>query len=237
MSDAVLIGKLTALELEKIAEYFRINGLLESPSNRTGAISNQRAIYVRNDYAGTAPAYGCMQVTGTVEVNGQNYLKVSRPADSTGAAGWYVFNGPNAIAQDEYGIAFDGPLCRMLTDGSTITAGDIWGPVASQWTIAPKGLLFEAIGGDDIATDVMKGFFKTGVNAMVCKTPGGGIAARSGTTVSSATCTAWNRASSTLSAGSATITVYNLSTTAVAATAFIVAELTNIGWVAVWEDC
>ena len=73
--------------------------------------------------------------------------------------------------------------------------------------------------------------------ALVCKTPGGGIAARSGTTVSSATCTVWKRTGTTLSATTSTVTVYNLSPTAVAATVEIVAVPTNIGLVAVWEDC
>lgn len=74
-------------------------------------------------------------------------------------------------------------------------------------------------------------------SGVVMKTPGGGIAARSGTTVSSATCTIWNRSGSTMSAGSETYEVWNLSTTAVGNSVFIVAVITNIGWVAVWEDC
>lgn len=74
-------------------------------------------------------------------------------------------------------------------------------------------------------------------NAVVMKTPGGGIAARSGTTVSSATCTQWNRATSTMSTSTETYTVWNLSTVAVDPSVFIVAVETNIGWVAVWEDC
>lgn len=74
-------------------------------------------------------------------------------------------------------------------------------------------------------------------SSLVAKSPGGGIAARSGTTVSSATCTVWQRSGTTLSATTQTITVYNLSTTAVGNTVYIVATMTNIGWVAVWEDC
>ena len=75
------------------------------------------------------------------------------------------------------------------------------------------------------------------VTGLVCVTPSGGIAARSGTTVSSATCVVWKRSSSTLSATSSSVTVFNLSTTAVAGNAYIVADPTNIGLVAVWEDC
>lgn len=73
--------------------------------------------------------------------------------------------------------------------------------------------------------------------SLVCKTPGGGIAAKSGTTPGSATCTIWKRTGTTLSATTRTVKVWNLSTTAVAETVEIVAVPTNIGYVAVWEDC
>lgn len=72
---------------------------------------------------------------------------------------------------------------------------------------------------------------------IVLITPSGGIAARSGSTISSASCTIVNRSGSTISTGTATYTVWNMSTSAVAGTAYIVAEWTNIGLVAVWEDC
>lgn len=75
--------------------------------------------------------------------------------------------------------------------------------------------------------------------SVVAYTPSGGIAARSGSTVSSASCTVYDRSGSTISASSPSrsVAVYNLSTTAVAASVYIVATLTNIGYVAVWEDC
>jgi hypothetical protein len=94
--------------------------------------------------------------------------------------------------------------------------------------------LVQLIGGAD-REHIMSVASRRG--GLVCKTPGGGIAARSGTTVSSATCTVWKRATSTMSAGTTTLPVWNLSTAAVAATEFIVAVPTNIGYVAVWEDC
>jgi hypothetical protein len=162
MTDGVLIGKLTALDLQKIAEYFRLHGLLEQPARRTTELSGQQPIFVKNDYAGTIPPYACLQVTDTIEDGNYNYLQVDQPADADGTAGWYVFNGPRAIEENGFGVAYDGPLCRMLTDGSTVTAGELWGPVANQFTIAPGGSLFVAAGEDNIATDVMRGFFKGG---------------------------------------------------------------------------
>lgn len=73
--------------------------------------------------------------------------------------------------------------------------------------------------------------------AILCRTGGSGIAARSSTTISSASCTVWIRSGTTISASSTTIPVFNLSTTAVAANAYVIAIPTNIGFAAGWEDC
>jgi hypothetical protein len=73
--------------------------------------------------------------------------------------------------------------------------------------------------------------------SLVCKTPTGGILARSGTTPGNALCKIVNLSGSTLSDSTAEIDVLNLSTSAVGANRYIVAVMTNIGWQAVWEDC
>lgn len=187
----VLIGKELAIEMRRVVEHYRLHGVLGSDGRKTAALINGPAIYVRNDDATEAPAFACMQVVGTVEVGGQNYLKVDKPIDADGTAGWFVFNGPYAIPAGDFGVASDGPLCRMLTDGSTVTAGGLWGPVSGQWTIAPGGTLFIASGEDDIAADVMRGFFKGGGSGGtgLAKTPSGGIPARSSITAGVATCT------------------------------------------------
>ena len=79
----------------------------------------------------------------------------------------------------------------------------------------------------------------------ICKTPAGGIAARSGTTPGSATCTLWTNSGGTLAewvspqGAAQTVTVYNLSTSAVSAAAYIIAcgELLGGTLLAMWEDC
>ena len=80
----------------------------------------------------------------------------------------------------------------------------------------------------------------------IMKTPSGGIGARSGTTPGSASCTFWWIGVGGLLAewlnpqGAAqTATVYNLSTSAVAGSAYIVAmqDLLSGRLIAVWEDC
>jgi hypothetical protein len=71
----------------------------------------------------------------------------------------------------------------------------------------------------------------------IAMTPGGGIAARSGTTISSADCAVYSGEGGTLTSAGITVPVYNLSTTAVGASKYIVAAWAGGVLVAVWEDC
>lgn len=70
--------------------------------------------------------------------------------------------------------------------------------------------------------------------AMVCKSPSGGIA---GGTLAAGTCAIWTKSGTSLVATSRTIEVTNLSSQAIVGGALMVALLTNIGYVSVWEDC
>lgn len=115
-------------------------------------------IYVTNVSGEVIPPFACMQCTGTEEIGDQNFTLVNKPADATGAAGGFLFNGPTEIPIYEEGIAQKGPVVRMLTNGAAITAGAKWKPTASAWTVAPSGTLFQAIGADNIETNVMKAF-------------------------------------------------------------------------------
>lgn len=71
----------------------------------------------------------------------------------------------------------------------------------------------------------------------VCKNGATAIAARSGSTLSSQNCTLYSTAGGTLTAQTPTIAVRNLSTTAVAADAYIIALWDGESWLAGWEDC
>lgn len=68
-------------------------------------------------------------------------------------------------------------------------------------------------------------------------TPSGGIAARSGSTLGSATCTRQFVNNGSLAAASFSETVYNLSTTAVAGSTYIGAKMIDGVWLCDWEDC
>ena len=149
----------TAKAILDMFKYLQASGFIINPPDRTIADTYQLApIYIRNDSGEEIPRFACLQVTGSVELNGQNYIKVVQPVDVTGAAGWYLFNGFAAVEIGGYGIAHDGPLVRMLTSGAAVVCGDRWRPTISQWYVTPSTSgIFSAVGEDDIDTNVMRG--------------------------------------------------------------------------------
>jgi hypothetical protein len=142
--------------------YLKASGFVIEPDGRKPQfVPPDAPIYVRNDSGEEIPPFACLQTTGTVDIGGQNYVTVDKPIDDTGDAGWYLFNGIAPIpatGTNIYGIAYDGPLVRMLTDGSAIVCGEKWQPDVGQWAIIPGGEMFTAVGADDIEPDVMRGF-------------------------------------------------------------------------------
>ena len=138
--------------------YLRANGFIPAqPSRGRQTIPPPTPIFVRNDSGEEVPAYGCLQTTGTVEDGGQNYITVDQPVDNTGDAGAYLFNGQEPIEIGGFGIAHDGPLCRMLTDGATLSSGDKCRPVVGEWYIELGGDLITIVGDDDIESDTVRG--------------------------------------------------------------------------------
>lgn len=185
----------------------------------SGTVVDEEPVWVRNVSGEEIPAYACMQVTGTVnESGGVNYLQVDKPADNSGAAGSFVFNSHEAIANNADGLAQAGTAnLRGYKNSGTVSAGDAWQPVASQWYIAAGGGMFIAHGEDDIASNVVKVSISGGGNGatMLARSPGGGIDARTGTSTSgpwtpgSASCLRCTFGGSTITLGAETVTVYN----------------------------
>lgn len=78
---------------------------------------------------------------------------------------------------------------------------------------------------------------RSGLRVAVFVTPGGGIPARSGATLGSATCTMYSVAGGTRASTSTTATVYSDVTSAIAGGVDIVAAKVNGIWLAIMEDC
>ena len=195
---------------------------------------------VRNTSGEAIPPFGCMQMVGTSEIGGRNYLDVDQPADSDGTAGGFLFNGPNEIEIGGNGIGFAGPVVRALSDGTAVSAGQLWSPQATSWQIAPNASgLFRASGPDDIASNVIRvQVVGGGGSGSVARTDVSGITARSTTTAGTGTATLQYLNGDTITAESGTITVRNWAGSAVAADAYIFVQQDRRGvWWAVSEDC
>ena len=203
-------------------------------------LKQSQPTYFHNDSGEEIPPYACCQVTGTIELNGQNYLLVDKPADTTGDAGWYVFNNHAAVADNEEGQYQSGPIIRSYKNSGTVTAGDTWGPTSGQWYVsADTAGPFIAAGEDDIQTNVVKLFTGSGGGGEVkfFVTGGSGIAARSGSTLGSATCTMLTISGGTRSTTSTTATVYNDFLTSIGASVDIAAAKVDGIWLVIAEDC
>ena len=157
MADFAAFTPELAREIVDAVRYLRSQGFaLQGSTSRMANMPTPAPIYVKNVNTGTAPAFACMQVVGTIEVGGQNYLEVDQPADNSGSTGPYVFNGPREITTGTYGIAFDGPVVRSKVNG-TITENARYAPRVSNWDItAETNGPIVCLGSDDIATGIAK---------------------------------------------------------------------------------
>lgn len=106
----------------------------------------------KNEQGSTMPAWALVQLTGTANVGDRPVPVASRPADTMGQAGPYAVAATGrTVADDDYFALQLGPVLRILTDGSAITAGSRWSPSPNQWHLVPDVFgQFEALGADPI---------------------------------------------------------------------------------------
>lgn len=217
-----------------------------------GSDANQRSIHVKNTDAADAPGYACMQVVGiqnpySSTVVDRTYLEVEKPSDQYGRGGWYVFNGPEEIAADDYGVAYGGPSVKVL--GFSGSFGDRCLPIIDDWSITkdPTGWMHFA-GSDDTATDLNRVLVSPILSSVaIFETPSGGIPAAS-SDLGKATCDLYsldldgsNDASYVAADDEDDTqiehTVYNMALESVAGSAKIQAVLVDGLWIANWEEC
>ncbi len=181
-------------------------------------------IYVRNISAHTIPRFGCMQVVGTEEIDGQNFLKVDRPFDySESVMGLFLLNDTEAINPNEIGMAQFGPVFRAIKDTGTFTVGTRLNPTADSFKLS-KGPLFVYLGDDDVDEDIIK--------VERCETPLLAVATSGISANSSGTVTAKQPASGNWTAGSVTYTAWNPTGVAISSSALCLIYPVDAKWVA-----
>jgi hypothetical protein len=186
-------------------------------------------IYFRNDSGHTVPGYGCVQVTGTVEIGGQNYFTVVRPISWTAAVvGPFLFNGPNEVLDGELGTAQNGPVYRAINStDDTLAVGMRIGPATSSFEMR-KGCLYSYLGADAVIDDCIKLISN---ETPIIAVAGSGIAANGSGTV-----TKKDPSSGDWVAGTETYTARNLSATAITVGANVKCFPVDAKWSAV-EIC
>lgn len=163
MPEGFLLDEKFAEELAALIRHVRKNGLWDARQSLVTDSLLFRTILVKNTSAFEIPPWGCMEVEGIANEDGQAYVKVKRPTAAVGSVS-YLFNSDRAIEAstgNPYGVAQRGPIVRMLTDGSSVTIHATWQPSIGTFEVKPGGFPFIAIGTDDVDTDVMKGMFNT----------------------------------------------------------------------------
>lgn len=119
------------------------------------------SIFFRNDSAQTIPPYGLMQIQTTLDVAGSyNLALVQRPIHASLMRSPLLINGDYEVLTGGYGMAQNGPVYRLLHDGGTYVAGDRLGAKTATFT-ATYGALYAVLGGDDIATNIVRVMFDT----------------------------------------------------------------------------
>ena len=212
-----------------LAKRIRDNSFAWERESQARPVTVQRAtpdpIYFYNASDYEIPAYGCVQIVGTEEIDGQHIVKVDRPFDYTDSVmGPFLFNGPAEVAASGLGTAQWGPVFKAISDGGTYSVGTRFGPVASSFEMA-KGPLYTYMGQDNVVEDC--------VRLIACETPllavtgASGIAANSSGTVTAKTPTSGNWTS-----GSVTYTAWNPTGVTIGSNTSVIIFPVDAKWVA-----
>ena len=169
---AIEIGYFTPSEADRVWKAVKAFERGSADSTATERGNSPSPIYFKSVSAEVIPPYGCIQMVGTEELAGRNYILVDRPIDYTASVmGPFLLNGPNEVEANGLGTAQMGPVYRAISDGGAYSVGTRFGPVASSFELS-KGPLFSYIGDDDLVEDC--------VRVIACETPLLAVAGGSG---------------------------------------------------------
>lgn len=141
-----------AREILDAVRWLRQSGFVLGAGPRDAPAYGPDRATARNDQGSTMPAWALVQLVGAEAADKRPVSIAKRPADTMAQAGPYAVaaNGRDVVDDDRFPLQA-GPVLRILTDGSTLTAGTRWDPVASQWYVAPSVFgRFELLGADPI---------------------------------------------------------------------------------------
>ena len=244
--DLAVFDEQTAKRVLRAIEQLEAKGLLNPETGSTPPKDGDQVwnetppIRVYNDSGQTVPAYGLMQIIGSLDEDGRNYIKIKRPADSV-PPGLLLINGTTEIAVAGYGTAQQGPSYRLLHDGGSYSAGYTLGINIGAFT-ATAGHVFSVLGADAVDTNIVRVMFADSTRLILAYTTAGATA-RSGTTLGKGTATMQYLAVSgtnrvlTATTDTAAKDFFNLSTSTVGTNRYLMLLRFGDVLLANWEDC
>jgi hypothetical protein len=219
------IGVYTPKQAKRIWESVQAFERMGSTSATMAIPYTPTPIYFVNKSTATIPAYGCVQMVGSSDIDRTTYIEVKRPFEyANSVMGPFLLNGPGECSPDEIGTAQWGPIFRAKKDSATYSTGTRMGPVDASFDLS-KGCLFTFIGDDEQEDDLIK--------VIACETPllavaGSGIGANTSGTV-----TAKAPAPGNWTAGAITYTAWNPTGVAIASAANVLLFPVDAKWLAV----
>ena len=145
--DGKTVGVYTAARAKVISDaitFLMSGGRFDKKTGERFVPQTHPKIYVRNESGETIPPYGCMQITGTEEIEDYCLVTVTKPTSLCNAE--FIFNGHHEIEPTGTGIAQDEMVFRALNNG---TAETTYGPTAGQWYLS-EGKRWRHIGANEI---------------------------------------------------------------------------------------
>jgi len=191
----------------------------------------------RNDSGETIPPGGIMRQTGT-EMHADDYLVrvMDKPATTEWKMPWYVNLGEE-VEDGGYATCatFRAEAGQAYYLSGTIVVGDSWGPKGGQWNLERYYPGFRIVGNE---ADGLVYVEQREPRILAAKADGGGVSARSSTTLGSDSGTVIQyRNGTTISATTFTVTTYNEAATAVEADAYLQIVDIDGAWFVNWEEC
>ena len=113
-----------------------------------GSDYNNCVAQFHNDSGEEIPANGCMRITGSATVGGQQYLLAEKP-NTYGSQYLHWFNGDQPVATGKFGTCYKGSFVRALYDTAdgTPAVGERWGPRSGTWKLKKNTGGWQILGG------------------------------------------------------------------------------------------
>lgn len=158
MADAVVLSPDTYRYIDQAIKQIMASGFVRrSELPAIAQATPYKPILCKNVSPTFIPAYGCVQVTDSTDIDNVTYLEVEDVVDSFGYAGPYLFNGPNRVEVGGTGEFFAGPHAVAVNDGSAVTVGDAYAPLVGFFILEQQdGGPFIALCDDAVSGPAMQ---------------------------------------------------------------------------------